>query len=247
MKHLRHSSLYICTLFVEPLVTPITTNPLLRAVGIPNTTLWACGIVFWVSLRGIAVCITWTQWQTQSCKDIINCFLLSTVLPWPGFPFIVHSTLIFLFLYQSFSLLQLCSCVLSPIVSLLWFSSYVLSQFSLPPFFSQLQPFSTSVSSVIHTALAFKAGLRLLVALGTGRGKARISDSTSPLDNLDFPESAKFGVHLLCLPSHTTHVLQPLDVGMFTSFKRNFSKACSKYLAAHPGRVIQVINWHLFS
>ena len=46
------------------------------------------------------------------------------------------------------------------------------------------------------------------------------------------------GVHLLCLPSHTTHVLQPLDVGIFKSFKSNFSKACSKYLAAHPGRVI---------
>ena len=29
-----------------------------------------------------------------------------------------------------------------------------------------------------------------------------------------------------------------LDVGVFKSFKSNFSKACSKYLAAHPGRVI---------
>ena len=46
------------------------------------------------------------------------------------------------------------------------------------------------------------------------------------------------GVHLLCLPSHTTHVLQPLDVGVFKSLKGNFSKACSKYLAANPGRVI---------
>ena len=45
-------------------------------------------------------------------------------------------------------------------------------------------------------------------------------------------------VHLLCLPSHTTHILQPLDVGVFKSFKSNFSKTCSKYLAAHPGRVI---------
>ena len=46
------------------------------------------------------------------------------------------------------------------------------------------------------------------------------------------------GVHLLCLPSHTTHILQPLDVGVFKSFKSNFSKACSEYVAAHPGRVI---------
>ena len=45
-------------------------------------------------------------------------------------------------------------------------------------------------------------------------------------------------IHLLCLPSHTTHILQPLDVGVFKSFKLNFSKACTRYLAANPGRVI---------
>ena len=45
-------------------------------------------------------------------------------------------------------------------------------------------------------------------------------------------------VHLLCLPAHTTHILQPLDVGVFKSFKSNFSKACSKYLSKHPGRVV---------
>ena len=47
------------------------------------------------------------------------------------------------------------------------------------------------MSSVTQTALAFKAGLCLLLVLGSGRGKARISDSASPLDNLDFPESAE--------------------------------------------------------
>ena len=26
-------------------------------------------------------------------------------------------------------------------------------------------------------------------------------------------------VHLLCLPSHTSHILQPLDIGVFKSFK----------------------------
>ena len=46
------------------------------------------------------------------------------------------------------------------------------------------------------------------------------------------------GVHLLCLPSHTTHILQPLDVGVFKLFKSNFSKACTTYIAANPGRVI---------
>jgi len=45
-------------------------------------------------------------------------------------------------------------------------------------------------------------------------------------------------VHLLCLPAHTTHILQPLDVGVFKSFKTHFSKACRAYLTKHPGRVI---------
>ena len=47
-------------------------------------------------------------------------------------------------------------------------------------------------------------------------------------------------VHLLCLPSHTTHVLQPLDIGVFKSFKSHFSKACASHIAKHPGRVITV-------
>ena len=48
-------------------------------------------------------------------------------------------------------------------------------------------------------------------------------------------------IHLLCLPAHTSHILQPLDVGVFYSFKINNSKACKKYIinewlkSAHPG------------
>ena len=33
------------------------------------------------------------------------------------------------------------------------------------------------------------------------------------------------GVILFCLPPHTTHALQPLDVAVFKSLKDNFSKA----------------------
>ena len=44
-------------------------------------------------------------------------------------------------------------------------------------------------------------------------------------------------IHLLCLPSHTTHLLQPLDVGVFKSLKSHY-KQCQKYMATNPGRII---------
>ena len=46
------------------------------------------------------------------------------------------------------------------------------------------------------------------------------------------------GVHMLCLPAHTTHILQPLDVGVFKSLKSHYYKACRKYTRENPGRVI---------
>ena len=45
-------------------------------------------------------------------------------------------------------------------------------------------------------------------------------------------------IHMLCIPAHTTHILQPLDVGVFKSFKSFYYKACKKRIAAHPNRVI---------
>ena len=49
-------------------------------------------------------------------------------------------------------------------------------------------------------------------------------------------------VYLLCLPSHTTHILQPLDVGVFKSLKSHYSRECRKYLMDHPGQVITPHN-----
>jgi hypothetical protein len=47
-------------------------------------------------------------------------------------------------------------------------------------------------------------------------------------------------IHLLCLPSHTTHILQPLDIiSVFKPLKSYFNKACKNYLSANPGKVIR--------
>ena len=45
-------------------------------------------------------------------------------------------------------------------------------------------------------------------------------------------------IHMLCLPSHTSHILQPLDVGVFKSFKSFFSKVFRQHMAKNPGCVI---------
>ena len=66
-----------------------------------------------------------------------------------------------------------------------------------------------------------------------------IQDGHASHISIEFIELARDnGVHLLCLPAHTIHILQPIDVGVFKSFKSHFSKACSGYLSKHPGRVI---------
>ena len=66
-----------------------------------------------------------------------------------------------------------------------------------------------------------------------------IEDGHGSHISLDVIELARANnIHLLCLPSHTSHILQPLDIGVFKSFKSAYAKACRKYMMANPGRVI---------
>ena len=62
-------------------------------------------------------------------------------------------------------------------------------------------------------------------------------DTTSHI-SIELIELAKENdVHLLCLPSHTTHVLQPSDVGVFSSFKHHVGLALNALLRSSEGRV----------
>ena len=45
-------------------------------------------------------------------------------------------------------------------------------------------------------------------------------------------------IHITCLPSHTTHLPQLLDIGVFKSFKSHYNAQCRKYMVVHPGRTI---------
>ena len=55
-------------------------------------------------------------------------------------------------------------------------------------------------------------------------------------DTISF--AAAQGVIVLCLPPHTTHVSQPLDVSFFKPLKSYWSDACHHYMQENPGRVV---------
>ncbi|KAJ8024408.1 Jerky protein-like-like [Holothuria leucospilota] len=46
------------------------------------------------------------------------------------------------------------------------------------------------------------------------------------------------GVVLFVLPAHTSHILQPLDVGCFGPYKKAYDQECYHFLRRHPGQVI---------
>lgn len=66
-----------------------------------------------------------------------------------------------------------------------------------------------------------------------------IQDGHGSHISIELIELAKSNViYLLCLPAHCTHILQPLDVGLFKPFTSYFSKACTRYLASNPSCVV---------
>ena len=50
--------------------------------------------------------------------------------------------------------------------------------------------------------------------------------------------AAKEGIVIICIPPHTTHVSQPLDISFFQPLKAYWSEACHKYMQENPGRVV---------
>ena len=55
-------------------------------------------------------------------------------------------------------------------------------------------------------------------------------------------------VLILCLPPHTTHATQPLDCGVFSPFKAQWSTVCHEFIQKNPGKVITRFNFNgLFS
>ena len=50
--------------------------------------------------------------------------------------------------------------------------------------------------------------------------------------------AAEHGVMIFCLPPHSTHVAQPLDVSFFCLLKAYWYEACHTFMQENPGCVI---------
>ena len=48
---------------------------------------------------------------------------------------------------------------------------------------------------------------------------------------------------LFCLPPHTSHESQPLDVSVFRPLKNNWQDVCHDYMQSNPGKVVTSNNF----
>ena len=72
-----------------------------------------------------------------------------------------------------------------------------------------------------------------------GRPRLLILDGHSSHLTVEFMEFAcAHDIHLLCFPSHSTHLLQPLDVGIFGPLGQYYSNEVDLWSWAHPYQVI---------
>ena len=83
---------------------------------------------------------------------------------------------------------------------------------------------------------------------GTHRPQLLILDGHKSHTSLNLLMLAKeAGIHLLALPPHSTHRLQPLDKGVFRSLKSNYNSKCSEFLADSFNNQINHHTWpHIF-
>ena len=99
--------------------------------------------------------------------------------------------------------------------------------------------FTSSVNGWITQEMYLEWFQFFIANIPSARPVLLIEDGHASHITIDVIQLAhKNDIHLLCLPAHTSRILQPLDIGVFKSFKANYSKACHKYMMNNPGQVI---------
>lgn len=70
---------------------------------------------------------------------------------------------------------------------------------------------------------------------GEVRPQLLILDGHSSHESLAILQMASENdIHILCLPPHTTHILQPLDRTVFGPFSAEYNRATSDFLNENP-------------
>ncbi|KAK9738146.1 DDE superfamily endonuclease [Popillia japonica] len=100
---------------------------------------------------------------------------------------------------------------------------------------------SMSEKSAYVNAIILKDWLEFHVLPRNPAGKVLFivdghTSHTNSVEVLEFSEAND--IILFCLPSHTTHYLQPLDRSFFKSLKNYYYAACTNFLKANPSRKI---------
>ncbi len=80
---------------------------------------------------------------------------------------------------------------------------------------------------------------------GPDRPQILIMNSHSSHETLGLLERAKQeNIHILALPPHTTHHLQPLDESVCGPLKRSYNNmACTQYMSKDPYRIVNKAAW----
>ena len=64
------------------------------------------------------------------------------------------------------------------------------------------------------------------------------------------PETIRFAkehsIIIFCLPPHTTHKAQPLDVSLFGPLRRHWRQVCHDFHQSSPGKAITKFNFSMF-
>jgi len=83
---------------------------------------------------------------------------------------------------------------------------------------------------------------------GNGRPRLLILDGHRSHINLEFCQYAiDNNIELLCFPSHTTPLLQPLDVCLFGPLQNYHSKAADDYMRDTHAAVVKGTFWKFYS
>ena len=79
---------------------------------------------------------------------------------------------------------------------------------------------------------------------GPERPQLFILDSHESHEVLELLESSRQNsIHVLTRPSHTTHILQPLDRVVFSPLKHSYQRSCTEYMSEDTSRTINKVSW----